>query len=531
MIREILKRSIVPTACCALLALAGCHAGGNDYEEYEDPDGTEAMSGDSGDSGTTTTARPAPRPAARRASGDLTMYYPTGDPSTSAVRIDKNVPGEVSVGESFNYEIMVTNISDLTLSNVVVTDKINDVMDVSRTNPSADSMRAGTGTWTLGTLEPGASKTIVITGTANTVGTITNCASIAFDSVICASINVVKPGLELVKTAPREVMLCDAVPVRFVVRNPGTGVAKNVRISDPLPNGMVTADGKSRIDIQVGDLAPGESKEFTVQCKANRTGSYENTATAAATGNLSAESGTTNTTVRQPELTVACDSPDLRYIGRTAEFEVTVKNEGDGVANNVVLTDTLSGGVEIVGASNNGQVSGSTVRWAIGSLRPGESRDVTITIRSTNPGTFRNTATVSGDCSDNDSCNSQVEYRGIPAILLEVVDITDPVEVGSETTYVITATNQGSAPDTNIKIVCELPDSQRYVSSGGATTGSNRGQTVNFAALGSLGVGQKATWTVTIRATSEADARFRVTMDTDELSSNVEETEATRLYR
>ena len=266
-------------------------------------------------------------------------------------------------------------------------------------------------------------------------------------------------------------------------------------------------------------------------CKANRTGSYENTASASATGGLTARSGTTNTTVRQPQLSVACDSPKTSYIGRNATFDVTVKNEGDGVANNVVLTDTLPAGAEIVNVSNNGQVAGTTARWQLGTLRPDESRKVSITIKTSRPGTFRNSATVSGDCSSDDTCNSEVEYKGIPAILLEVVDITDPVEVGTETTYVITATNQGSAVGTGIKINCFLPDSQQYVSSAGATTGSARGQNITFAPLASLAPGQKATWSVVIRATKEADARFKVTMISDQLTSDVEETEATNLYR
>ena len=70
-------------------------------------------------------------------------------------------------------------------------------------------------------------------------------------------------------------------------------------------------------------------------------------------------------------------------------------------------------------------------------------------------------------CADAVNASAETDVKAIPAVLLEVVDVTDPVEVGTRTTYVITVTNQGSAPSTNIEIVCNLEENVRYVSSSG----------------------------------------------------------------
>ena len=120
---------------------------------------------------------------------------------------------------------------------------------------------------------------------------------------------------------------------------------------------------------------------------------------------------------------------------------------------------------------------------------------------------------------------------GIPAILLEVVDLTDPVEVGKETTYVITATNQGTAMDTNIRIVTDLESSMQLVSAGGATEAASTGGRVTFAPLPKLEPGAKAEWRVTGKAVAPADSRFTTIMTTDELQRPVMETEATTLYK
>jgi uncharacterized repeat protein (TIGR01451 family) len=113
---------------------------------------------------------------------------------------------------------------------------------------------------------------------------------------------------------------------------------------------------------------------------------------------------------------------------------------------------------------------------------------------------------------------------------MEVVDVEDPVRVGSYTTYVIRVENQGSATATNIVIAAVLEDNVRYISSAGATTSSKDGQTVRFFPLGSLAPQAKAAWRVVVEAVRPGDVRFKVIMNADQLTRPVEKTESTHLY-
>jgi hypothetical protein len=124
----------------------------------------------------------------------------------------------------------------------------------------------------------------------------------------------------------------------------------------------------------------------------------------------------------------------------------------------------------------------------------------------------------------------ETSISGIPAVRLEVVDVEDPVEVGAGTTYVITTSNEGTAADTNIRIVCDLEDKLQYVSAVGATSGSRVGNTVTFVPLQSLPPKASATWRVVVTGVKAGEVRFKVTMTSDNLVRAVEEAEATRVY-
>ena len=118
----------------------------------------------------------------------------------------------------------------------------------------------------------------------------------------------------------------------------------------------------------------------------------------------------------------------------------------------------------------------------------------------------------------------------MPAILLEVVDLDDPVEVGNQTTYEIKVVNQGSAVGTNIGITCTLPTEMQYITSGGPTEGRLDGNTLRFAPLPSLAPQASATFRVTVRGASAGDVRFKVSMISDQITAPVEETESTNIY-
>ena len=471
--------------------------------------------------------KPKPVPVSKCGASTVSMGYPCD--ACTIIQLNKTMPTEVLINEPFNYTIKATNVTDTTVVDVMVTENIPANLSIKNANPAA-TKQGGKLVWKLGTFAPKQSKTITVSGMATNTDCVKTCAAVIYVIPACASVQVVQPKLQLTKTAPAEVLLCDPIPVKFTVTNSGTGSVQNVKVVDSLPEGLKTTDGKSKLVFDAGTLAAGQSKRFSATLRASKTGKYVNEALAGSPSGLKAEAKTT-TIVRQPVLTISKTGPSKRYLGRSVAYEITVTNKGDAPARDLVIQDQLPSGVKFVSASNGGKASAGKVQWNLSSLPAGKSAKLTVTVMPVKAGTITNSVVATATCAEGVRASVKTSIAGIPAILLEVIDVIDPIEIGGQTTYVITATNQGSAPGTNISIVCNLEANEQYVSSTGATKGTLAGSTLTFTPLRSLAPKAKATWRVIVKAVKEGDVRFKVTMNTDQLTRPVEETEATHLYK
>lgn len=478
----------------------------------------------------TTPVRPAaaPKPATtagRCGACQASRTYPADD----VIRLDMQMPAEISLNATFDHTIKVTNLSDMMVSNVAITEYLprNFKFVQSDLPPRTEGDKL---IWTLDSLDANANRQITIAGAATSGDCLTNCATVTFLMPVCAGAEVVEPKLKLTKTAPKEAILCDPIPIKLTVANTGTGAVPGVKVVDTLPPGMTTTDGKAEIVFNAGTLAAGQSKDFSATLKASKTGAYINKAAATSSSGLKTEV-TTETIVRQPVLAITKTGPARPiYMGRPVTYEITVTSKGDTPATNVVLEDTIPQGVQSVKPSAGGTVSGSKVVWQLGTMAVNSSKKVGVTYTPVTAGTLSNTATAVGACADAVTASAKTNVIGIAAVLLEVVDTDDPVLLGDETTYIITATNQGGIASTNVQITASWEDAYEYISSSGDTRGTVAGNVVTFAPLPSLPAKAKATWKVVVRAVKAGDIRFKVAMNTAELGRPVEETEATQSY-
>lgn len=469
-------------------------------------------------------------PVMGRQGGNLIarQAIPTGKQASSVVMLEKIVPEVVNVGQEFEYTINVTNLTECELDEVMVTETVADGLTYKGSTPNA-SKSGDLLTWDLGALAGNGTETVKVRVVADGPGTFTDCARVTYKEKLCLTVKAVQPKLMLDKSAPADVLLCDLIPIKLTVRNPGSGAANNVVITDRLPAGMKTVDGKSSVRIDVGTLAPGEQKEYTVNCQATKTGSFDNQAVVNADGGLSDEANTT-TVVRQPVLEISKTASEMVYEGRPIKYTIKVDNTGDAASANTVLTDAIPSGTSFVSASDGGQFAGGTITWNLGTLASKASKTVNATVTAVAQGNQVNRAEVKGTCAEAVADTATTRVEGIAAILLEVVDIADPIEVGGQETYVITATNQGSKVGTNIQITCTLEDPQTYVSSSGATSATASGQKITFAPLSRLAPKDKAEWRVVVKAQERGDIRFAVELTSDQLERPVNETESTHQY-
>ncbi len=472
-----------------------------------------------------------PKPLFISESGQLIIsrIYPA--PEFAIVQMDKTMPAEVELSKSFDYSISLKNLTNETLTNIVITEELPDNFKYIGSEPSVKENENNL-VWKIESLGPRDCRQITVSGfakDANSIRVSTTVVTHFFPA--SADIKVIQPRLELAVAVPAGAILCDNIPFKIVVTNSGTGTARNVRIVNTLPTGLLTTEGKSELLFDAGNLSEGQSRQFSTYLRAIKTGKYVGKTVATAT-DLKSKSQENTIVVGKPVLTISKTGTEQQYAGKVVTYAITVTNKGDAPAKDIIVEDTIPRGVTSIKATAGAKLTSSRkVLWRLGTLAPDASQKVRVSYVPTQVGTLINKTTAIAYCAEVVTASAETSVTGISGVLLEVVDDEDPIEIGTNATYIIRVVNQGSAPATGISIVCGLEGNVRYVSSTGATTGLVEGNMITFALLDSLAPKTKATWRVVVQALEPADTRFKVTMNADQLTRPVEETEATHLYK
>lgn len=459
--------------------------------------------------------------------------------TTASVSVEKVMPSEVLVGTSFEIVVRVRNLGDVDLSGVTLTDRTGGGARVESSTPQADSVDGATSTWSLGTLGARQTREIRIRAMATDETPITGCATATFQPGVCATTQVVRPAIELVKTMPAAVLLCDPIPVKLVVRNVGSSALNQVRVTDTLPPGLTTDNGDSRHSFDVGRLLPGQSRELSFGAKSARTGTFVNPAqVTSAEGAEASAQATVN--VLQPVLTVSCQTPALRslpgiaegfaqFIGRPFEVCWEVSNTGNGPSDNSRLEVVLPPGVVARSATEGGAVSQGRVSWSLGSVAAGASKRVCATLVAAQAGSHALEASTAGACAAPASTRCEVPIQGVNAILVELVDNPDPIQVGESTVYTVRITNQGGGLDlSDIAVRALFPEGIDPASA--SDGGRISGKTVTWATVAALPLGQSLTYTVTGAARAQGDQRVEIEVTTQDRATPITELESTTVY-
>ncbi len=382
--------------------------------------------------------------------------------------------------------------------------------------------------WHFDKMHKGEYKDLKVWFRPNGEGDFTSCTTVHALPMACVLTKVRTPNLTILKEGPESAAMNSDVTYTITVTNDGTAPAEDVVITDIIPRGM-SFDGSSEpVSFEVGTLDPGESKKVKLELRANERGTFCNESKVSAS-NANSASSEACTKIVQKDIDITKTGPAQTYIGKSATYSIRVTNTGDTELTDVVVRDSADRSTDIISA-DGADISGDSAKWEIDRLGPGESRSFTVTIESDEAGTFCNEASVSSKEGVSDSAEACTEWQGFPAILMELVDMHDPLLVGETTTYKVRITNQGSAEDTNIGVRLMFPSQIQPMSASGATDGTVSGRSVSFAPYDTLEAGQSIEFFVEGKATGKGDARIKLELDSDLLRRPVSEEESTHVY-
>jgi uncharacterized repeat protein (TIGR01451 family) len=450
------------------------------------------------------------------------------DPPAPRVQIRVRVPATVVAGQEIEYKICVENSANAPAHHVLVRGQVPPSARYVRANPAPTAFDPEL-IWELGTLEGCACKEIFLTLAPTGTDDVRFCARVQFEHGQCVTTQVARPALALVKRGPPQAQVGETLRYCLQVTNVGGAAASGIVLGDSLPVGLEHSSGKSSLTWDIGALAPGESRCIEYQVVARAAGKHCNKAIVTAPGGLREEVEHC-VIVAEARLDLTKVGPARRFLTQPAVYHLTVVNSGSSTHTNVVLRDPLPANTTFVSASEGGQLVGNEVQWNLGSLEPGAKRTVDVVLKATRVGRVCNRATAATDRGLTAQAEACTDFEGVPALLLEVVDNDDPVEVGARTSYTIIVRNQGSLVATNLRLVAYVPEQLAITRVTGPADHKKDGNQIAFEPL-TLQPQAEARYVVHVQALRPGDLRFVVEMTADQLGERpVREEESTRVY-
>ena len=353
-----------------------------------------------------------------------------------AISLQKDPSAQsVVTGRTAAFAITVTNVGDVDLTSVDVTDPLAPLCD----NAIGDLAVGVSVTYNcdLTGVTSDFTNTATVTAADPTGGSVEDSDT--------ADVTVLTPSIAIAKSpASQQILIGDDAAFAITVTNDGEADLTDVNVSDPLAPAC---------DNSIGDLAVGASVTYNcdlVAVTADFTNVVNVVGSDPAGGSVPA-TDTADVDVIDPEIRIEKNPGSQDVLpGGTASFSITVTNVGDVDLTNVNVSDPL---VPSCDNAIGGLAVGASVTY---------SCDLTgISADLTNTADVVGTDPLASTVSDSDTADVNVL---LPSIGIDKSTSTPQVVVGGTATFTITVTNTGTAPLTGVVVSDpQAPDCDRAI--------------------------------------------------------------------
>lgn len=336
----------------------------------------------------------------------------------------------------------------------------------------------------------------------------------------CLTFVVPSADMRVTKTPPTQTIVSGANAVYTITAtNNGPSDATSVLVSDALPAQMTHVSTAwsgpgtggcltTALTCTIATLANGAAVTMTVTATSTTVGGpYTNTASVSSSvtdptpGNNSATATTSVIATASADLSVTKTPANQTIVtGSNATYVITATNNGPSPATSVVVSDALPAQMTHVSTAWAGPGTGGCLTTAltctIATLASGDAVTMTVTATSTAiGGPYTNTASVSNAVADptpgNNTADATTSVNAVASADVKISKDQNPASIvqGSNTTYTVTATNDGPNAATGVVVTDTLPAGMTQVSATwtGATNGNctNGSLTCNVGAMAS----------------------------------------------
>lgn len=487
---------------------------------------------------------PDPQPANDASSVSFAISRTEAD-----LAITKTGDPQLVAGAPFSYAITVDNTNGPSnAQGVVVTDQLPAGLTAGTPNPSQGSCSVSGRviTCNLGTVVRGTQALITLPGTVASgaaPGPITNTATVtsatpdanpANNTAAFTSTVGEEADLSITKTADTDPLVAGTtVGYTLTVTNAGPSDAGAVTLVDALPGAIVFDPSSSdpacaqttTLDCALGTIVAGRTLVVRVVGQLDPAFAGDTLANTATVTSPVADPNPANNAateksnvVQEADLSVTkVAEQSAPAAGTDLTYDISVINNGPSDAVNASFTDTLPQPPSAFILPSQGDVTcsvtGTTVSCTAPRLPAGESRTGQVTIHlppDQTPGPLGNTATVASDTPDpdasNDTATATVNVALNADLTITKTVLTDPVIAGAPVRYRLDVVNHGPSIAPNALVSDPISTNATFTSasSGCVAAESEQNVTVVGCRLGTLGVGDAASATITVTPSSGA---------------------------
>ena len=355
-------------------------------------------------------------------------------PQTPSVSVEWVKKSDINVGQECACELVVKNPGSTLAANLEVEAFFPNNIRLVSAEPQPI---AGTSslTWRFEQLAPGETQVLAVKFVPLERGAIATRADVRFSASAAGTFNVAEPLLAIKIDGPSEVLIGEPASHTVHVSNPGTGIASNVQVEALIPDGLEHARGK-RLVMDLGSLNPGETRPVRLALAATAGGPQVIQVQVRGEGGL-VQTSSSEVAVVAPHVVAGIDGPGLRYVGRPGTYTLKVLNDGAAPTDNVRVMHKIPEGMSFVSADRGTQYDPSSrlLSWFVGRLTVGQSAEVKVTLNSDKIGEFTHFVRATAEHGVPSDAQFTTAVEGTSSLAIEVRDLDDPVEVGSEAIY------------------------------------------------------------------------------------------------
>jgi len=405
------------------------------------------------------------------------------------VQVTKSVNAiTVNLTDLVKWTIVVKNNGPSTARDVMVADVLPDGLKLIGADASVGSY--SNGVWNVGDLTDSSSETLVLITQVLKEGIITNIVTVNSTTPDTDKSNNrannttdVKPicDVEVTKSVnSSSVDILDIIKWTVVVKNNGPSTARDVKVTDFLPNALklVAADASvgsySNGVWNVGDLTDSSSETLVLITQVVKDGSITNFVTVNSTTPDSDKTNNraNNTTVVNP----ICDLEILKlvsskkaFVGEELTWIIVVMNHGPSAAKDVKVQEKIPASLEIVSCTaTKGTYDKNSQIWTIGNLNDASSVTLTLVTKVLSVGNITNPVEVSTSTPDNDTTNNRANNttEAFEICDLELVKSSDKkvYHVGDKMHWIIKVINHGPSTARGVVVSDVLPSGVKFIS-------------------------------------------------------------------